>query len=85
MAIKLEKAQGEETLRINNETVVVPSGVSSGSSVKSTCYVAYVLRLQPTPTTTVGRDTWESSVRVRTINPQIQAVTNAKSSFPSPI
>jgi hypothetical protein len=32
-----EKAQGEETLRTTSKTVMVPSEVSSGGSVRSTC------------------------------------------------
>jgi hypothetical protein len=64
----LEKVQGGETLRTISKTVVVPSGVSSGSSVKSTCLRAQMIATDPYNNGWTGH--MGSSVRVRTINPQ---------------
>ena len=77
IAIRLEKAQGEETLWTTNKTVVVPSVMSSGSSGKNapvTCYRCG------------QKGHMQAQCPVKTGNKKTtkKAVTNAQSSFANP-
>ena len=63
IAIRLEKAQGEETLWTTTKPVVVPSGVSGGSGfVKNTGVTCFELR--------TDQDIFRKDVRIKPVNPR---------------
>jgi hypothetical protein len=76
IAIKLEKAQGEETLWTTTKPVVVPSGVSGGSGfVKNTGVTRFGC----------GRPGHlQKRCPCKTSKSTKKAVTNARSSFANP-
>jgi hypothetical protein len=76
IAIRLKKAQGEETLWTTTKPAVVPSGVSGGSGfVKNTCVTCFGC----------GRPGHiQKPCPYKTIKSTKKAVTNARSSFANP-